>query len=692
MADLPLDSTVSTYPAPSGDKPDTPASAPEIVSAWIEAIDGAGEEEKDWRDKAEEAVKAYRGDDDTSKRFNIYHANTETIVPALYNSTPVPDIRGRFGDDDAASKLTAQILERFISQSVDGYDFDDLMLACVRDMVMVSRGVARVRYTPHFDDAGEVADETVTTEYVPWRSFRRAPGRVWGDVAWIAFEHMLSEGAVGKLIEASGVPLESGRDVPFTYDASAKQGGDYERREMRFGKRARVWEVWDREKKQVIFFSPEYGHRPFLVQPDPLGLETFYPIPKPMNALGTTDSLIPVTSLSIYRDLLDELDDVTYRVARLVKQMRPRGGYAAQFGELEKIAAAGDGELAPLEGMEAAMGTGGDITKLIAWFPLRETANALKELRDQRESIKQSIYEITGISDIVRGASNPNETATAQQLKTQWGSLRVHRMQAEVARFARDIFRIKVQVAAGMLNMETLLRAAHMTDIPPAAVRDSARQMVEMGKQAMAQAQATGQPPPFDPQQAAEALAMAGKVAREEVEQILRSNSARAYRIDIESDSTVRGDLSRNQQQQAAFLTSTGHFLQAVGPAVMQGVMPKDVAIEIYAAFARTHKLGRQAEDALDNWAKKAKDGPQGGQQAGPDPAAEKAKADMSVAQLKAQTEGGKLQGQAQIIQLKEQVADKQFQRDMAAKDRDDQSMAFRAQYGPVATKDVGQQ
>src|SRR5690606_18921301 len=28
--------------------------------------------------------------------FNILHSNVETIVPAIYNSTPVPDVRRRF--------------------------------------------------------------------------------------------------------------------------------------------------------------------------------------------------------------------------------------------------------------------------------------------------------------------------------------------------------------------------------------------------------------------------------------------------------------------------------------------------------------------------------------------------------------------------------------------------------------------
>ena len=60
-----------------------------------------------------------------------------------------------------------------------------------------------------------------------------------------------------------------------------------------------------------------------------------------------------------------------------------------------------------------------------------ETAAAvLNFLYQQREQSKQAIYEITGISDIVRGASHSSETATAQQIKTEWGSLRIKKILA----------------------------------------------------------------------------------------------------------------------------------------------------------------------------------------------------------------------------------------------------------------------
>jgi hypothetical protein len=42
------------------------------------------------------------------------------------------------------------------------------------------------------------------------------------------------------------------------------------------------------------------------------------------------------------------------------------------------------------------MGQDVDVNKLIAWVPLDPISNALKQLVEQREMVKQTIYEVTG--------------------------------------------------------------------------------------------------------------------------------------------------------------------------------------------------------------------------------------------------------------------------------------------------------
>ena len=48
---------------------------------------------------------------------------------------------------------------------------------------------------------------------------------------------------------------------------------------------------------------------------------------------------------------------------------------------------------------------------------LTPIANAPNQSYQAMAQVKQQIYDITGISDIIRGQTNASETATAQQLK-----------------------------------------------------------------------------------------------------------------------------------------------------------------------------------------------------------------------------------------------------------------------------------
>src|SRR5262249_8467599 len=130
----------------------------DLVKLWLDALELSNKEEQHWRERAEEVIRLYRNEDKLtgqvipstrdqgSRRFNILHSNVETIIPAIYNSTPVPDVRRRFADDDKLGKEVADLIERALSYSVDAYDFDDGMKHDIKDMELTGRGLSRVRY------------------------------------------------------------------------------------------------------------------------------------------------------------------------------------------------------------------------------------------------------------------------------------------------------------------------------------------------------------------------------------------------------------------------------------------------------------------------------------------------------------------------------------------------------------------
>ncbi|TIR63161.1 MAG: hypothetical protein E5X24_32700, partial [Mesorhizobium sp.] len=68
------------------------------------------------------------------------------------------------------------------------------------------------------------------------------------------------------------------------------------------------------------------------------------------------------------------------------------------------------------------------------------------------------------------------------------------------------------------------------------------------------------------------------------IQQLLTQRLAMMYRIDVESDSTVKADLTRQKAETAEFMQAAGAYWAAVGPLIQQGEMSKEVAIEIFAA------------------------------------------------------------------------------------------------------------
>lgn len=630
---------------------------PTLVTAWLDAIAAADEEEKDWRKDADEAVKLYRAEGKDCTEFNIYHANIETLCPALYNSTPVPDVRRRYSDEDPTGKFVSDLLERGLAHSVDNYDFDSVMNGAVQDMAITDRGLARVRYVPYFGKDGMVAYEEAVCEHVPWKNFRRGPGRTWAEVPWVEFEHFLTKEEITALVGEEGVAAGVVIDnIPLNYTTAGKGESDDKTTGTNAGgifKRARVLEIWDRENKAVLFICPDYKDAALSIQQDPLGLKDFFPIPRPMQMITSSDSLVPVVPLKVYRALLDELEELTERITKITRQVRARFAYSSTTPDIKELSEADDGEGIPITDTEMVTTGAGGLAAKIVWWPIRETASALETLIRQRDLVKQQIYEVTGIADILRGQTDPNETLGAQQIKAQWGSLRIQRSQREVARFARDLFRIKAEIMASKFSLGTFSK---MTGIQMMTEEQKRVEQMRMQQAATAAQQSGGQQPPPQINPALNAPTV------EDVESVLRDQFALSCRVDIESESTIRADEVRNQQAMAQFLQGTAQYAAAMAPLIQQNASIMPAAVGLYAAFSRHFNLGKSAEDELDKLIKAASQPPPAPQAPPPDPKAQgeamtmKAKGELLQLEMTATREKieGEMRLNAQKIEIEE--------------------------------------
>lgn len=355
---------------------------------------------------------------------------------------------------------------------------------------------------------------------------------------------------------------------------------------MAGAKLAQVFEIWDKATKRVLFIAPGYNDRPCKVVPDPLQLQAFFPCPEPLRLISTVSSLMPVALYKTYKEQAKELNLITVRINKLVAMCKVRGLYDGQIKGMGGVLTSADGVLTPVDNVAALQGMGQTLDKALWLVPIEKIITVIQQLYLARDQIKQTIYEITGIADIMRGASNASETLGAQEIKNQWGTLRLKRAQKRVAQYVRESLRIMAEIAITKFSPETL---SLMTGLPwPTPAQQGTAKMQAQ------EAQLMGQPVSEDVQSVVEAFSWG------QILDMLRSDLHRSYRIDIETNSTVDAEATEDKQNITDLINAMAQFMNGVAPLVESGSMPFALAKNILLTIVRRFRFGPELEDSLE--------------------------------------------------------------------------------------------
>lgn len=599
-----------------------------FVTKWLAEVNDAFKREKDFRKEGRRIVELYEGDKKQQYQFNILYSNTETMLPALYNSLPRPVVSRRFKSEDPLAKMAAKATERTLEYLMDNGDaeyseFDQLMSSATLEALLPGRGMTRFKFdsviekqqavveaesgeAPEAEDddsttpeKGEevppvlesVTYETVCGEEIPWDRFVHGSAKKWRDVPWGAIQHFMTREELEENFGEIGaqIPVIAMVEDRETRDDVETNGN---RQELRGLKVAEVFEIWDKITKKVIFVSPQWKNAPLKEVDDPLKLSGFFPWPRPMSFIAKVSTLTPVALYTMYEEQAKELNIVTVRINKIIAALKVRGFYDQTVEGIAKVLEADDNVLIPAENVAGLLGQGATLDKAIFIMPIEKLVVVLQQLYAQREQVKTVIYELTGIADIMRGSSAASETLGAQQIKNQWGTMRLKKTQKEVQRYARDCLRIMAEIAMSKLSPETL---QGMTGLPyPTGVQ---KQEAQLQAQALEQQAAmTGQPPASPPPQIAEAL---GMPSWDEILGMLRDDLQRNYRIDIETNSTVDAEATEDKEDLGELMNAISQFLNGIGPLVSDGTMPFEVAQGMLLEVVRRYRFGSDMEDAI---------------------------------------------------------------------------------------------
>lgn len=657
-----------------------PSIEPKSSRAWLAIIADAEKAFKAYQDKADGIDKLYAdlerlSTDARDRQFQLFWANVQVLGPSIYARTPVPVVVPKFKDRRPLYTASSEMLERCTVVTFDLTDINSVMLLLRDDLTVTGRGSAWVRYETKGES--ETESERVVVEHVDRKDFLHEPARKWAEVGWVARAAYMSRKDMRKRFsEHSG---DAYNHCSYAIQKEDRDNGAADNRS-----KAKVWEIWSKDENRVVWVSE--GCDKLLDEGAPhLSLEGFFPCPKPAYATTQRRSLIPIPDVVFYKDQLEEINQLTGRIHALAEAVRVRGFYPAGASDLgdaieAAIKSTDDRQvLIPISNWAAFGGNGGDP---IVWLPIEVIAATIQALVELRRQVIDDVYQIMGLSDIMRGSTEKEETLGAQELKAQFGSVRIRDKQTELIRIARDIVRIGAEIMAENFAPKTLLEMSQMeipTDAQQKAQVDAiVAQYKGMVKQAMADPEIMKQAQ-ANPQMAQQVMQHAQQQAQGEIEKItkqptveqiigfLRDNKTRPFVLDIETDSTIAPDEQAEKQSRTEFVTALGGLLQQFGPVVAQVPQAAPLMGEVLKFALAPFRAGREMEGKIDEAVEQL--GAMAGQQR-PDPEAEKMKAEMAMKQQE-------MQAKAKIEQEKI-AADRETNQIEAASKREENDAKMR--------------
>lgn len=652
---------------------------------WQVEINYAEKELEKFRKRARKVNRRFVDErdamDSAQRWFNLFHTNTKIMRAALYAQVPQPEVKRKFLDyQDQIARVAANILQRVVSPDKD--DPRDTFDACIRNVVMdrLIGGLGQVWFRLETDtedvelqlestyDAGEdqvgaqdhhnypvnsgfaagpvpgemtppqsggqdpaapvqqpvvyqrITDQRVVMDYVYWADFVWSPCRVWEERRWVGRRVYMTR---PELVKRFGAKI--GGEVPLNYrprPMGLDGGGNSLTPENQAIEMAEVYEIWDRMERAVVWYCKDY---PQLLdsKPDFLQLVGFEPCPTPLLANVTTSNTVPRPDFYIVQDQYTELDTINARISLLLQALRVAGVYDQSAAGVQRLLSEGtDNTLIPVDNW-ALFAEKGGIKGQIDWLPIDQIASVLGQLNDAREVTKQQIYELTGISDIVRGTSRPSETLGAQQLKAQFASVRIKDLQDDIARFVSECLRIKGELLVKHFAPDIIIRKSNIMRTDDAM----------LAQQAM---------------------------------MLLQSEEGFEWRITVTADQLAQMDYASQKQDRTELLTAVGQYISQIKDVIAAAPELSALFVTLLKWAVSGFKGARDVEgyidQQLDTMLKRQQQAAMKPQPPQPSPAQQQIQMDM---QLKAQE--GDMRKQMAVIDIQAQQAkhaqDLQFQK-----------------------------
>src|SRR5882672_5421258 len=577
-----------------------------IQQFWQREMEAGKKERKDFDAKSVEVIRALidkRGiDEGMRNHINLFWSTYEVQKASLYARVPKVDVTRTHRDsEDDVARVASIMLERILNCGIekDGSDFDASARHGITDYLTVGLGQVWYRYDseigkqtieptygptppppqtdpmtglpavdpatgapmpapqPQVIDQGGTFDvklsEDSPTDYVYWRDFIWSPCRTWEENRWVAKRVFKSKAQATKLYGAAKAELLSYRKQAGRQGEEGV-GADIDNQAQAFEK-AELWEIWCKDTKRVYWFA--FGQNEILkFQEDMLGLEGFFPCPEPLTTNTTTSRFMPKSDYMMAVDLFKQINEIQTRLSWLVKACKVAGLYDKNSVEIKNIYKQGELSLVGVDNW-AMFAEKGGIQGQVTFLPIQEIAEVISQLRVELQAAQQHVYEVLGISDIMRGASDPNETLGAQELKAQFGSSRIQSKQSDIAMWIARGQRIKAEIISKHYDAQTIINESNIMSTPDKALA----------------------------QQAAD---------------LIKNAEMLKWKISVDPDTIAALDWAKEREARSQFLEAVGAFIEKMSPLAMQAPAAAPFLFQLFQWAMGGFKVSKEIEGVLD--------------------------------------------------------------------------------------------
>ena len=507
-------------------------------------------------------------------RVNLFWSTMQVLLSMLYARPPKADVSRSWQDsDDDQARVAGTIMQRLLNRSFDDNvsPWDSAVRNGIEDWLTVGMGQMWLRYEVKTEpytieavidplsgvelspatEAERIVEEDAPCDYVYWNDFFWSPARTWAEVRWVARRVYMTK---DQLVERFGKDIAN--IVPLV-----RQNKDGNTRndspEYDPWNKGEVFEIWCKENKKVYWYAN--GADVILdVKDDPLGLENFFPCPKPLVANVTTSNFMPRADYIFAQDQFNELDEINTRITWLTRAAKIAGVYDKTAGDSvgRMFSQAAENQLVPVDNW-AMFAEAGGVKGKIDFAPIDQVVNCINQLRQYRQDKVMQIYEVLGVSDVMRGSSKASETATAQQIKAQFGSTRVQLKQFYIAEWICNGLRIKAEIICKHFQPETMIRRSNIERTP-------------------------------DAQYAFQAI------------ELLKNEEMAEYRINIEADSMAALDWAAERDAAVQFMQGFGAFVSQVTPMAQGNPEAAPMFMQLLKWAVAKFRVSTEIESVID--------------------------------------------------------------------------------------------